>query len=271
MVQTLAVTANLPASGAAPTRRGFLASAAPSIPATGATTSAAYVGGVWQLVGSNWATFSDETLLSGLSFGAALLACTSGPRLRGPWHGVVWIATGGVLTLGLAGVGLATAIGATNPTDLIGAMFGTGNFLALDPDILGTEVLRATYYGHFVTDLLLTGNPPRSLGPKDGATIEVFPIPFEDAEIVPGGEPKVVSRDPFPLVSLTEVTRPRLSAGPAGTIVFGSPATGTARLFNEGGTVTHARFFWAPSCGLDAETFEQAKRDFDMLQGASGG
>ena len=271
VVQTLAVTANLPASGAAPTRRGFLASAAPSIPATGATGSTAYVGGVWQLVGSNWATFSDETLLSGLSFGAALLACTSGPRLRGPWHGVVWIATGGVLTLGLAGVGLATAIGATNPTDLIGAMFGTGNFLALDPDILGTEVLRATYYGHFVTDLLLTGNPPRSLGPKDGATIEVFPIPFEDAEIVPGGEPKVVSRDPFPLVSLTEVTRPRLSAGPAGTIVFGSPATGTARLFNEGGTVTHARFFWAPSCGLDAETFEQAKRDFDMLQGASGG
>ncbi len=264
-VQPLAVTASLAVSGASPTGNGFLASASPSIPATGATGSTAFVGGVWQLVGSNWATFSDETLLSGLSFGAALLACTSGPRLRGPWRGVVWIATGGVLTLGMAGLGIAAAIGAIEPDDLIGAMFGTGQ-LTLDRMNLEIQVRRATYYGRFVTDLLLTQDPPASLGPKDGAAVEVFPIPFEDAEISPGGEPRVVSREPFPLVSLTEVTRPRLSAGPAGTIVFGSPATGTARLFNDGGTVTHARFFWAPSCGLDAETFEQAKRDFDTLR-----
>ncbi|HHC07225.1 MAG TPA: hypothetical protein ENK55_00705 [Actinobacteria bacterium] len=288
VVQPLVVTASLPVSGAPPSGSGFHAAAPPSIPATGATSSTAFVGGVWQLVGSNWLTFSEEVpFLGGFSMGAALLACTSGPRLRGPWHGVVWLASGGVMTLGMAGIALSGAIGLNPIQSLVGfpgspfpdlesvvsgiftGWLGVGELESYGVQEARTRFAREAFlrdaYGRYLMDLLLTQRPPASLGPKDGAVVEVFPVPFEDGEISPGGDPKVVSREPFPLVSLTEVTRPRLSL-PVGTLVFGSPATGTARLFNEGGTVTHARFFWTPSCGLDAETFEQAKRDFETLQ-----
>ena len=227
----------------------------------------AVVGGVWVLQGSRWQEFSDEALfLEGSTFGGATVACTTGPAISGPWHGAVWLSTGGLTTLAAGFIELASALFGGLDEGVDGGRVVALAFAGALP--VAEETAGITQPQFTMFDFLIrsqaTLTPPPPVFPPDGTLIELFVVPFAGAMVETSFES--TGSGPLPLASLE--TRPRLPIERiAGEIVFGpllTPSPG-ATVQGPGGTISQARLYWRDVCPLSASTVADAIDEFENL------
>ncbi len=234
---------------------GVMLAAARAAPApTGSASTSAVVGGNWVVLGSQWATLSGEFLLvEGAAVGSAILACSEGARLSGPWAGTVWIGTGGIYTIGVVGLAMTGLLGLDTLQELLPdepeRFFAK---LLAGPAILDSVLLPVTPL--LLNDVLTrigSGGLPDQLLPRDGVAVEVFTIPFSDVDGSSRSQTPGAGRVPL---------RSGVGRGSAGfsipltegaiDVVFGPSWSGSAVVRGPGGTLTKARLYWSPSCTL---------------------
>jgi len=255
-------------------------SLSPSIGVADRVSTSAVVGGIWAVQGSNWQQFSDEALfLAGLSFGGAVLACTAGPAVTGPWYGAVWLSTGGLVTIGAAFIDLGRILLGDQTEESLqdaGERVVVLPFVGFIPKGLsedgppsaGSE--RLSYWEQLLF-AQATEQPPPPLRPPEDTLIELFTVPFSGVMVDTSPE-EFVGSGPVPLVAL--VSRPRIPIERInGKIEFGPLLTAypTATLRGPGGTITRARLVWRETCPLAPATVAEAADRFDELGNPFGG